>query len=235
MILLTENPGGAASAYDLTVGESHQPQQRPRRLPTTSPQTEPLLPAIAQGQPEAVQACIKRYSALIWSLALKHSPDRHTAEDAVQEIFTELWQSADRFDAAKASETTFVAMIARRRLIDQHRRRAARPHSRVVDHNADTQTAEKQSVPECVAQSEEAQIAYQLLDELSTPAKTCIKLSVNQGCTHQEIAEQLNLPLGSVKSHIRRGLLKLRDKMMQDQASTNDGNQADKENRGPTP
>lgn len=192
------------------------PDSRPKPVTNTNPKRSPLLPAVADGETTAVQQCLQRYSALVWSLAIKHSPDRHTAEDAVQEIFTEIWQSAGRFDAQKASETTFVAMIARRRLIDRHRRRAARPHSKVVDQNADTSATEGRSVPECVADSEEAQLASRLLDELGPPAKDCIKLSVHQGCSHQEIAEQLNLPLGSVKSHIRRGLLKLREKMLQE-------------------
>src|SRR5438132_13118196 len=83
--------------------------------------TEDLLPRVARGDGVAVEQCVDRYGGLIWQIALRFSATRADAEDAVQEVFIDLWKSAARFDPTRASETTFVAMIARRRLIDRKR------------------------------------------------------------------------------------------------------------------
>jgi len=84
----------------------------------------PLLPKVARGDQTAVVECLKRYQNLVWSLARRSCVDRESAEDAVQDIFLKLWKIADRYDASVASETTFVAMIARRTLIDLSRKRS---------------------------------------------------------------------------------------------------------------
>ena len=78
----------------------------------------PVLPRVATGESAAVAECLNRYGNLVWSLARRSCPDVQAAEDAVQDIFLKLWTVADRFDPEIASESTFVAMIARRRLID---------------------------------------------------------------------------------------------------------------------
>jgi len=86
-----------------------------------------ILERVAQGDPSAPAECIDRFSGLVWSLARRLCASASDAEDAVQEIFIDVWKSAGRFDPSIASETTFVAMIARRRLIDRGRRRMRRP------------------------------------------------------------------------------------------------------------
>ena len=97
----------------------------------SSKEAEPLLPRIAAGDSDAIQRFVDRYKSLIWWLARKHAST--DAEDAVQEIFIDLWKSAERFDASKASEPTFVGMIARRRLIDRARKRQRRPQPVALD------------------------------------------------------------------------------------------------------
>jgi len=89
---------------------------------TLSEMTPSLLTKVAAGEQSAVTLCVKEYGPLVWSLALRYHRDRHEAEDAVQEAFIDVWKSAHRFDPAVASEKTFVAMIARRRIIDRLRR-----------------------------------------------------------------------------------------------------------------
>src|ERR1041385_2281154 len=84
-----------------------------------------LLARVAGGDPRAVRDCIARYGGLVWSIARRF--EAADAEDAVQEIFLDLWKSAARFDGRIASEAAFVAMIARRRLIDRKRTRGRRP------------------------------------------------------------------------------------------------------------
>ena len=68
-----------------------------------------------------MEDCLNKYGGLVWSIARKMLRNSEEAEDAVQEIFVDVWKNAERFDETKASETTFIAMIARRRLIDKIR------------------------------------------------------------------------------------------------------------------
>lgn len=88
-----------------------------------------ILHRVAAGQSQAFEQCLDRFGGLVWSLARRFCPTTAEAEDAVQEIFIDLWRSASRFDEAVSSEVTFVAMIARRRLIDRQRRLGRRPRS----------------------------------------------------------------------------------------------------------
>ncbi|MEL6543477.1 MAG: sigma-70 family RNA polymerase sigma factor [Myxococcota bacterium] len=82
-----------------------------------------LLERIAAGDAAAVRACVSTYGGLVWSLARRHLSNEADAEEAVQDAFMSLWKSADRFDPDRAEEATFVAMIARRRIIDRARKR----------------------------------------------------------------------------------------------------------------
>ena len=88
-----------------------------------APPVTNVLHRVAAGDRAAVRECLARYGGLVWSLVRRSTSDAAEAEDAVQEIFVDVWQSASRFDPAVASEATFIAMIARRRLIDRARRR----------------------------------------------------------------------------------------------------------------
>src|SRR5271166_2344489 len=88
-----------------------------------------FLERIAAGDPLAVDGCLEKYRGLVWSIARRFPGNHADTEDAVQEVFVELWRHAGRFDAAVAAESTFVATVARRRLIDRHRRRARQPEA----------------------------------------------------------------------------------------------------------
>ena len=81
----------------------------------------------AAGDRDAIQDCMKAYGGLVWSLARRMLNDPEEAEDIVQGIFVDVWKNAERFDPNRASETTFVAMIARRRIIDKVRYGANNP------------------------------------------------------------------------------------------------------------
>jgi RNA polymerase sigma-70 factor (ECF subfamily) len=86
--------------------------------------TESILQRVARGDQQAVRQCIDEFGGLVWAIARRMTRSRADAEDAVQEIFLELWQKADRFNPAMSAESTFVTMIARRRLIDRYRKLA---------------------------------------------------------------------------------------------------------------
>lgn len=164
-----------------------------------------ILQRIAAGDRAAVQQCIDRYAGLVWSLARGMCLNSADAEDAVQEVFVELWRNAFRFDPAVASETAFVAMIARRRLIDR-RRRISRQRDRAP--LEDSPAASEKPRPEL---GEEAGIAARALEELSAEQQRVLRLSLLQGLSHEKIAAATGLPLGTVKTHARRGLLRIRE------------------------
>lgn len=171
----------------------------------------PLLPRIASGDSSAIGECIDRYGRLVWSLARRLSPSLADAEDAVQEIFVDLWKNAERFRAEVAAEPAFVAMIARRRLIDRLRKSRRDLAPQPLDEQALQQSAPP--VPSAPELAEEGSRAKACLEQLRSDERKVLELSIYHGLPQFRISEQTGLPLGTVKTHARRGLLKLRDCM----------------------
>lgn len=167
---------------------------------------EAILNRIASGDKTAVETCLNTYGGLVWSLARRMCPN--DAEDAVQEIFIDIWKNAARFDAAQASETTFVAMIARRRLIDRIRKVTRQPN---IDSFEDILVEPKDSGDRKIQLGVEARQAAEALKELRPEQRQILHLSIIQGFSHQEIADALAMPLGTVKTHARRGILRVRE------------------------
>jgi RNA polymerase sigma factor (sigma-70 family) len=172
--------------------------------------TTSLLHRVAARDAAAIRECLDRYGALVWSLARRMSPSPTEAEDAVQEIFLDLWQSAGRFDPGIATEAGFVAMIARRRLIDRHRRRQRRwdtePLPEVLS-EPQGQGGPRQEV--CA----EAALAARAMEQLRPEQRAVLVLSC-QGMSHEEIATAMGMPLGTVKAHVRRGLSRVRQALV---------------------
>ena len=167
-----------------------------------------ILKRIASGDKSAVQDCLDNYGGLVWSLARRLSPNTDEAEDAVQEIFIDIWKNAARFDEAQASETTFVAMIARRRLIDRLRKNNRQPN---VDSLEDVLTEPSNGRDDSLQLGIEAREAAKAMKNLRPEQRQILHLSIVQGFSHQEIAEALSMPLGTVKTHARRGLIQVRE------------------------
>ncbi len=168
---------------------------------------EALLTRIAAGDSTAVRACLVRYGGLVWSLARRFCSEAE-AEDAVQEIFIELWKNAGRFDPERGSEVTFIATIARRRLIDRRRRQARRPEPDPLP----MEFAGEDSAPEWRLETiEEAEVAKEAFGQLRPEQQEVLKLSIYDGWSHQQIADRLEMPLGTVKTHVRRGLARVRE------------------------
>jgi len=169
------------------------------------------LPRIAGGDSSAIEEFLDRYGGLVWSLARRLSPSPTDAEDAAQEIFIDLWKYAERFREASGSEATFVAMIARRRLIDRLRKLRRQPESQplddsILDYALPPQTSRGEL-------AEEASRAVACLEHVRTEERKVLELSIYHGLPQTQIAAQTGFPLGTVKTHIRRGLSQLRDCM----------------------
>lgn len=194
-----------------------------------------VLPSVARGEPQAVEACLDRYGGLVWSLARKYFARRSDAEDAVQEAFLALWENAARFDPAVAGETTFVAMIARRRMIDLVRKAGAA--RRRIESDDSRGAASPPPVEELAATepnsveaggvalrgfevAEEAARVRVQLARLSEDQQRVLELALVEGQSQSRIAELTGWPLGTVKSHARRGMKRLRGLLSEPTPST---------------
>jgi RNA polymerase sigma-70 factor (ECF subfamily) len=166
-----------------------------------------ILAEVAAGEPSAMQRCIDRYGGLIWSLARRLSADATDAEDAVQEVFLSLWQSAHRFRPEVASESTFITMIARRRLIDRRRRLGKIRQHEILEPELPEPAAE----PQELGQSQDAALAEEVLGTLREEQQKVLRMAIFKGLSHRDISDATGLPLGTVKTHARRGLMKVRD------------------------
>jgi RNA polymerase sigma factor (sigma-70 family) len=171
----------------------------------------PLLPRIANGETAAIDECLDRYGGLVWSLARRLSPSMSDAEDAVQEIFLDVWRNANRFREEVASEATFVAMLARRRLVSRMRQSQRDVGAQPIDETNLTYAAPQTRASLDI--SEEASQATACLERLKRDEREVLELSIYHGLPQSQIATRIGLPLGTVKSHARRGLSQLRDCM----------------------
>lgn len=160
---------------------------------------------MAAGDERAVSDCIDEYGGVIWSLANRYLAGKSSeAEDAVQEIFVELWTSAHRFDPAKGSEPAFITTIARRRLTDRRRRMAARPSV-----NVELSDFAARPAPASEGNAEEAALLAQEFDRLPEEERKLLWFSVGRGLTHREIGIATNQPIGTVKTKLRRAVMRL--------------------------
>jgi RNA polymerase sigma-70 factor, ECF subfamily len=169
--------------------------------------TQSSLQRIAAGHTEATRECIAEYGALVWSLALRLSRTRADAEDATQEIFLDVWRNAARFDPAKGSDKVFIMTIARRRLIDRLRKKGLEPPMEPAE--ALDEVHDRSEVH--VSSSLENEQIMRAFLTLSRDQRETLELSLIDGLTQPEIAAHLSMPLGTVKSCIRRGLMRLRE------------------------
>ncbi len=179
------------------------------RSSAESGRDEPMvLTRVAVREPGAAEAMLDRFGGLVWSLARRLASSSTEAEDAVQEIFADVWNSAGRFDPALGSEVTFVATIARRRLIDRRRRESRRLDQTPIGEREAGEVVEVERAPTI---SEEAARAAAALGQLTADQQRVLRLSIYHGLSHERIATATGLPLGTVKTHARRGLIKVRD------------------------
>jgi len=176
--------------------------------------SQALLARVANGDAAAVREALDTWGGLVWSIARRMLGTTQDAEDAVQEAFIELWRHAGRFDESLGTEAQFVATIARRRIIDRMRRNRARPAMEALPETlAAVAEGEAESLAERADESERAQWA---LAKLGADQQQVIRLAVLEGQTHTEVAAATGLPLGTVKTHVRRGLIRLRKLLEED-------------------
>jgi RNA polymerase sigma-70 factor (ECF subfamily) len=171
-----------------------------------------LMRRVASAEPGAVDEMYDRFASLVFRLAYQAMPTRSDAEDAVQEIFVRLWRTADRYDPKRAALVTWVMLISRRHLVDRLRRTRARVKAMTLD--------ERQSEPVGAAASsgssmESKERFGELLDriaKLPELQRTVVTRAYLGGQTLRQIGEELNTPIGTIKSALSRALVRLRER-----------------------
>ncbi|WP_231953995.1 sigma-70 family RNA polymerase sigma factor [Pirellulimonas nuda] len=166
------------------------------------------MPLVASAAPGAVEACIDRYGGLVWTIARKYLASASDAEDAVQEVFLDLWRKAGSFDERLAGEATFVTVIARRRVIDMLRAGRNRKNCQLPD---DLVGEEADAAENHFMVAEQADRIRGFMEDLRSEQRRVLELAILHGMSQSSIAEETGWPLGTVKSHARRGIERLRE------------------------
>lgn len=167
---------------------------------------------VAAGDESALGTLYDSYARTLYSLALRVVGDEADAEDVLQEVFTQAWRQASRYDAARGTVAAWLLTMTRTRAIDRLRARRARPEGAVVSPDVITDLVAPGLDPgHALAAASDARRIRAALDQLPTLQRLAIELAYFEGLTQSAIAARLEEPLGTVKTRIRLGLLKLRD------------------------
>ena len=166
---------------------------------------------MASGDGAALAELYDRHGRAMFSLAFRIVRDQGDAEEVVQDVFAQAWRQAARYDTGRGVVVAWLLMMTRSRAIDRLRMRRGRPALQ-EDHPDVLRDLSDASAPVDLALLTTEQVARvrQALDELPGPQRTAIELAFYEGLTHAEVAERLEQPLGTVKTRIRLGLLRLR-------------------------
>lgn len=161
------------------------------------------------GDERALEHVYRRWSPVVFTLALRSLGDRTDAEDVTQKTFVSAWTSRANFDPARARLSTWLVAIAKRRIADTHE---ARTRIRILQ-----EQLQRVAHPDDLVSPEvdlgETLLVAQEIERLEPDARTVVKLAFFDDLTHQEISRRLNMPLGTVKSHIRRSLERMRTRL----------------------
>jgi RNA polymerase sigma-70 factor, ECF subfamily len=168
------------------------------------------LGLMAAGDQTALADIYDRHATAIYSLALRIVRRPEDAEDVTQQVFTQAWRTAPRYDAARGAVAAWLLMMARSRAIDCLRRRDAARNDDASDTSLAAIPDPGPSVESLVATREQVEQARAALDGLSPEQRQAIELAYYGGLTHSEIAQQTATPLGTVKTRVRSALQTLR-------------------------
>lgn len=183
--------------------------EKPNRAEAAKLPDAELWQALQQGQTEALGVLYGRHAGLVYGIALKVLKSSQEAEDLTQEIFVNFLPRSS-YDPRRGSLRTYLSILVRSRAISRARSRQKREQKIQPHLQPDTLPSEATSALEESTRREESQIVQAALATLSENEQQLLKLSYYEGLTQAAIAESTGLPLGTVKSRVRRGLTKLR-------------------------
>ncbi len=168
-----------------------------------------LLARIVERDERAVEGLYARYSGPLYSLAYQVTGAERFAQDVVQEVFIALWRDANRFDPARGAVAPWLFSLARHKAIDLVRREA-----NIRKRTADVDLEFHESgddVDQETWQRIRKQKVLEAIQELTPVQREALELAFFGGLTHVEVADRLEIPLGTAKTRIRSALLRLRD------------------------
>ena len=181
------------------------------RVEPTSLDDHSLLLRVVDGDVRAFEALYERYSARVFSLAMRITGRRDAAEEVTQDAFVGLWRKASRYDPDRGSLSAWLLSIVRHRGIDWLRRAARHARDVEIDQTLVGQLESDERTDEQVAERDEYRRARQLLARLPRAQRQAIELAYFKGLTQSEIAKRTGIPLGTVKGRQRLALIKLHE------------------------
>ncbi len=170
-----------------------------------------LMAAVAARDDAALRALYDRYSPLILAICLRVLHDRSESEDVLVDVFWEVWERADRFDGQRGTAVTYLSTLARSRAIDRRRSLESRGNRKLERLETTPTAVATDGNPTSAAIADENQrLVGQALNDLDPNQRQAIECAYYDGLSHSEIAARLNKPLGTIKTYIRTGLLRLK-------------------------
>jgi RNA polymerase sigma-70 factor (ECF subfamily) len=170
-----------------------------------------LLQRMARGDRAAFSELYDRFSRPLYAAALRILGDARETEDIVHDVFLAMWEKSGAFSAERGTAFAWAVTLTRNRAIDRLRLRKRRGELLSASVPADLGYDETAGTPDALVFKEKAQLVRTALAALPPEQKQAVELAFFSGLTQEQISENLQQPLGTVKARIRRGLLKLRD------------------------
>ena len=167
---------------------------------------------IAERDPAALRALYDRHAGLVFAIGMKILHNRDDAADVTEDVFFELWDKASRYDASRSAPGTYIVMLARSRCIDRARRRP-REAAASLDRSAEPSFTGLNTPPGQAVLHEQQLLVRQAMERLEPLQRQVLSEAYFGGLSHTEIAEKLDKPLGTIKTYIRQGLIRLREQL----------------------
>lgn len=190
-------------------GSSEPPRKSERITPVGADLS--LMRRVAANDQAAVGELYDRFGTLVFRMALQAMPSRQEAEDAVQEVFVRLWRTAERYDDTRAALVTWVMLISRRHLVDKLRRQRARIKAGSIELTQATLAAREERESR-LDTDDRLKLMMKRIDALPELQRTVVMRAYLGGQTLRQIGEELNTPLGTIKSALSRALTRLRER-----------------------